>query len=54
MHVDNDAAIEKWRAQFDEQGIEYSGPVASPYGLHLHIKDSDGIATEFLSPGPQG
>jgi glyoxylase I family protein len=53
VHVETEQDLEKWRAHFEEQGIESSGPVASPYGLHLHIKDPDGIATEFFAPAPQ-
>ncbi len=54
IHVETQEDLEKWRAHLDEQGIESSGPVASPYGMHLHIKDPDGIATEFFAPNPQG
>ena len=54
VHVENEVELEKWRAHLGEQGIDCSGPVTSPYGLHLHIKDPDGIATEFFSPAPQG
>ena len=54
VHVGSEAELEKWRAHLDEQGIESSGPVNSPYGTHLHIKDPDGIATEFFPPTPQG
>ena len=54
VHVENQEDLEKWRAHLDEQGIVSSGPVSSPYGLHLHIKDPDGIATEFFAPNPQG
>ena len=54
IHVDSDAELEKWVAHLAEQGIECDGPVASPYGMHLHMKDPDGIATEFFSPGAQG
>lgn len=53
VHVENEAELQKWRAHFEEQGIACDGPVASPYGLHLHIKDPDGIATEFFAPPPQ-
>ena len=52
VHVDTPEDLEKWRAHLDEQGIESSGPVESPYGLHLHIKDPDGIPTEFFAPNP--
>lgn len=54
VHVESEAEIEKWRAHLDQQDIESSGPVSSPYGTHLHIKDPDGIATEFFAPAPQG
>ncbi len=54
VHVEGEAELEKWRAHLDEQGIDCSGPVTSPYGTHLHIKDPDGIATEFFSPASQG
>ena len=54
VHVEGEEDLEKWRAHLEEQGIECSSPVASPYGLHLHIKDPDGIATEFFAPKPQG
>lgn len=53
VHVESQAELEKWRAHLDEQGIKTSGPVSSPYGLHLNIKDPDGIATEFFAPNPQ-
>ncbi|HET7487868.1 MAG TPA: VOC family protein [Acidimicrobiales bacterium] len=54
VHVESEAELEKWRAHLGEQGIACSGPVSSPYGLHLHIKDPDGIATEFFTPASQG
>ncbi|HEX2699336.1 MAG TPA: VOC family protein [Acidimicrobiales bacterium] len=54
VHVESPEDLEKWRAHLDEQGIESSGPVSSPYGTHLHIKDPDGIATEFFAANPQG
>lgn len=54
VHVGSEGELEKWRAHLDEQGIESSGPVSSAYGMHLHIKDPDGIPTEFFAPGSQG
>ncbi len=32
----------------DEKGVDSSGIVESPFGLHLHVKDPDGIALEFF------
>jgi glyoxylase I family protein len=54
VHVESEAELEKGRAHLGEQGIGCDGPVSSPYGLHLHMKDPDGIATEFFAPAAQG
>ena len=51
VHVESEAELEKWRGFFDEQGIDNSGIVNSPYGLHLHMKDPDGIPFEFFVSG---
>lgn len=49
VHVESKAELEKWRAFFDEQSIENSGIVESPYGLHINVKDPDKIAIEFFA-----
>ena len=48
VHVESKSELEKWRAFLDEQGLENSGIVQSPYGLHINTKDPDGIAIEFF------
>jgi glyoxylase I family protein len=48
VHVESKAELEKWRAHLDELGVEHSGIVQSPHGVHLNMKDPDGIATEFV------
>src|SRR5688500_5153810 len=48
------AELEKWVAHLDENGVESSGIVESPFGLHLHAKDPDGIAIEFFVAAQQG
>ena len=40
--------LEKWVAHLDENAVDSSGIVESPFGLHLHAKDPDGIAIEFF------
>lgn len=40
--------LEKWVAHLGEHGVNSSGIVESPFGLHLHAKDPDGIAIEFF------
>ena len=35
-------------AHLAENGVETSGIVESPFGLHLHAKDPDGIAIEIF------
>jgi glyoxylase I family protein len=40
---------EKWVAHLGEIGVESSAIVESPFGLHLHVKDPDGIAIEFFA-----
>jgi hypothetical protein len=41
--------LEKWETHLEEIGVEGSGIVESPFGLHPHIKDPDGIAIEFFA-----
>ena len=53
VHVESQAELEKWRAFFDEQSIENSGIVESPYGFHVNVKDPDGIAFEFFAAAQQ-
>ena len=53
VHVEGKAELEKWRAFLDEQKVENSGIVESPYGLHVNAKDPDGIAIEFFAAAQQ-
>lgn len=48
VHVESRAELEKWQAHFDENSVEHSGIVDSPFGLHLNAKDPDRIALEFF------
>ena len=41
--------LEKWVAHLGEIGVERSATVESPFGLHLHLKDPDGIAIELFA-----
>lgn len=50
MHVESKAELEKWQTHFDENRVENSGIVESPYGLHLQVKDPDQIAIELFVP----
>ena len=43
--------MEKWVAHLGENGVDTSGIVESPHGLHLHAKDPDGIAIELFVTG---
>jgi glyoxylase I family protein len=54
VHVESRDELEKWVAHLDENDVESSGIVESPFGLHLHAKDPDGIAIEFFMVGQQG
>lgn len=54
VHVESREELEKWVAHLDENGVESSGIVESPFGLHLHAKDPDGIAIEFFVAAQQG
>ena len=54
VHVETKSELEKWQAHFDEHGVEHSGIVESPFGLHLNAKDPDRIALEFFVAGGQG
>lgn len=42
--------LEKWVAHPGGNGVDTSGIVESPRGLHLHAKDLDGIAIGFFVP----
>ena len=48
VHVETREELEKWVAHLAENGVDSSGIVESPFGLHLHAKDPDGIAIEFF------
>ena len=54
VHVESRDELEKWVAHLDENGVESSGIVESPFGLHLHVKDPDQIAIEFFVAAQQG
>ena len=49
VHVESREELEKWVAHLAENGVESSGIVESPFGLHLHANDPDGIAIEFFA-----
>ena len=53
VHVENRAELEKWVAHLDEHGVGHSGIVESPHGVHLNVKDPDGIAIELVVFGSQ-
>lgn len=48
VHVESREELEKWVAHLDENGVERSEIVESPFGLHLHVKDPDQISIEFF------
>jgi catechol-2,3-dioxygenase len=50
MHVTDRDDLEKWRSKLEERGIEHSGIIESPVGVHLNFKDPDGIALEVFVP----
>ena len=54
LHVGDRAELEKWDARLNELGVESSGIIESPFGLHLNFKDPDGIALEFYLPAAPG
>jgi glyoxylase I family protein len=41
--------VDQWRARLDELGIGHSGLETSPFGVHLNLRDPDGIALEFFA-----
>ena len=50
--VEDAAELDAWQAKLTELGAENSGIVEDPAGLHLNVKDPDGIAIEFyVQPG---
>jgi len=49
VHVESREELEKWVTHLAENGVESSGIVESPFGLHLHANDPDGIAIEFFA-----
>ena len=53
VHVESTDELDKWVAHLDEIGVQSSDIAESPFGLHLHVKDPDGIAIEFFVPGQQ-
>jgi catechol-2,3-dioxygenase len=53
MHVESTADLDDWKSRLDEEGIDHSGIVESPFGHHLNFKDPDGIALELFVPAPQ-
>jgi glyoxylase I family protein len=53
VHVESQAELERWKAHLDEHGVENSGIVESPFGLHINAKDPDRIAIEFFVPAQQ-
>jgi glyoxylase I family protein len=53
VHVESKAELEKWKTHLDENGVENSGIVESPFGFHINAKDPDRIALEFFAATPQ-
>ncbi|MEA2461294.1 MAG: glyoxylase family protein [Actinomycetota bacterium] len=50
--VTSRAALDEWKAAFDEKGVRYSDIQDVPYGHCLNFKDPDNIALEiFAVPG---
>ncbi len=54
VHVESGEELEKWVAHLDEHGVDHSGIVESPFGLHISAKDPDRIAIEFFVAAQQG
>lgn len=42
--------LEAWQARADELGAEHSGIQQTQFGLHLNVRDPDGIPLEFYVP----
>jgi catechol 2,3-dioxygenase-like lactoylglutathione lyase family enzyme len=40
--------LEKWRARFDELGVNHSGVEQSEFGWHLNFRDPDNIPLEMF------
>lgn len=49
-------SLQAWAQVFEDNGIEYTGPLEAPFGGMLHFKDPDGIALALFwePPVPPG
>jgi glyoxylase I family protein len=43
-------SIAAWAERLRAQGIDHSGPESSAFGIHLNLRDPDGIAIELFAP----
>ena len=48
FQVESRAALEAWRARFDEVGVEHSPITDAPYGSVLVFRDPDNIQLEMF------
>ncbi|GAA1133291.1 VOC family protein [Kribbella jejuensis] len=52
FQVGSEAELEAWETSLQANGVVCSGIEASPFGLHLNLKDPDDIAIELFVPKP--
>ena len=48
--VENAAELDAWQTRLTELGVENSGVVEDPGGVHLNARDPDNIPIEFYVP----
>ncbi|MFG1625177.1 VOC family protein [Kribbella sp. NPDC049227] len=52
FQVSSQAELESWHRSLEAQGVTCSTIEASPFGLHLNLKDPDKIAIELFVSQP--
>ncbi|RZU01910.1 catechol 2,3-dioxygenase-like lactoylglutathione lyase family enzyme [Kribbella rubisoli] len=52
LQVPSRDELEAWHASLLAEGVTCSAIEPSPFGLHLNLKDPDGIAIELFTPSP--
>jgi catechol 2,3-dioxygenase-like lactoylglutathione lyase family enzyme len=52
FQVPSQPELERWRAHLRAEGVTCSDIEASPFGLHLNLKDPDNIAIELFVSQP--